>query len=66
MYTEPMISTNDIRYLKPPGPAAAAASAEVRERVAAMLADIEAGGVDAVRRFSRELDGWDPDTFVVG
>ena len=33
--------------------------------MSAMLADIEAGGLDAVRRWSRELDGWDPPSFVV-
>jgi len=60
-----MISSNDVRYLKHPGPPAAEASAEVRDRVSAMLADIEAGGLDAVRRWSRELDGWDPPSFVV-
>jgi sulfopropanediol 3-dehydrogenase len=54
------------RYLKMPAPAAAAAEAdvEVRRRVEAMLADIEAGGIDAVRRWSRELDGWAPPSFV--
>ena len=60
-----MISANDVRYLKHPGPPAGEASAEVRERVTAMLADIEAGGHDAVRRWSRELDGWDPDSLLV-
>lgn len=30
-----------------------------------MLRDIEKGGIDAVRRHSRELDGWNPESFVV-
>jgi len=30
-----------------------------------MLRDIELGGIDAVRRWSRELDDWSPDSFVV-
>jgi sulfopropanediol 3-dehydrogenase len=52
------------RFLKAPGPPAAGAGEEVRRTVEAMLADIERDGIDAVRRFSRELDGWDPDSFV--
>jgi sulfopropanediol 3-dehydrogenase len=31
-----------------------------------MLARIEREGMDAVRRYSRELDGWDPPSFRVG
>ena len=38
-------------------------SAEVVERVHSMLRDIEASGADAVHRYSRELDGWDPPSF---
>jgi sulfopropanediol 3-dehydrogenase len=52
-----------VRYLKQPGPAPAAAVDDVRRRVEAMLSDIEQGGIDAVRRWSRELDGWDPESF---
>jgi sulfopropanediol 3-dehydrogenase len=65
MQTSTTSSPSGVRYLKPPGPPAPEASVEVRERVAAMLADVQAGGLDAVRRWSRELDGWDPETFVV-
>ena len=53
-------------FLKHPGPAAPGVTDEIRRRVETMLADIESGGVDAVRRWSRELDDWDPDEFVVG
>ena len=31
-----------------------------------MLSAIERGGIDAVRRYSRELDDWDPPSFEVG
>jgi sulfopropanediol 3-dehydrogenase len=31
-----------------------------------MLLDIERGGLDAVRAYSRELDGWSPASFEVG
>jgi sulfopropanediol 3-dehydrogenase len=54
----------EARYLKAPAPRAAAASDAIRRRVEEMLADIEAGGAEAVRRWSRELDGWDPESFV--
>jgi sulfopropanediol 3-dehydrogenase len=59
-----MTTTHPTRYLKPPGAPAPGASEEVRRRVEAMLADIDRGGADAVRRWSRELDGWDPPSFV--
>ena len=38
---------------------------EVKERVSEMLLRIEGGGMDAVRAYSRELDGWDPPDFRV-
>ena len=53
-------------YLKPPNPPTTEASDELRERVATMLRDIERGGIDAVRRWSRELDDWAPADFRVG
>ncbi|MGZ4243726.1 MAG: histidinol dehydrogenase [Solirubrobacteraceae bacterium] len=37
----------------------------VSQRVSEMLATIERGGIDAVRSYSRELDGWDPPSFEV-
>ncbi|MCW3064876.1 MAG: hisD [Solirubrobacterales bacterium] len=60
-----MTAIPDVRYRKAPGPPAPAASDEIRRRVESMLADIDAGGLDAVRRWSRELDGWDPESFVL-
>ncbi len=53
-------------YLKSPTAASAAGSdSAVRERVSEMLSTIEKGGIDAVRRYSRELDDWDPPSFEV-
>jgi sulfopropanediol 3-dehydrogenase len=52
-------------YLKAPNPPTAEVTEELRQRVSAMLLDIEHGGIDAVRRWSRELDGWDPESFVI-
>ncbi|VDC30250.1 histidinol dehydrogenase [Pseudogemmobacter humi] len=37
---------------------------DVRPRVEAMLAQIRAGREDAVRRFARDLDGWEGEIFV--
>jgi sulfopropanediol 3-dehydrogenase len=53
------------RYLKPPAPLTMEATDELRARVADMLRDIELGGLDAVRRWSAQLDDFSPDSFVV-
>ena len=55
-------------FLKSPTAAAAAGpDPAVAERVSEMLLRIERDGLDAVRAYSRELDGWDPDGgFEVG
>jgi sulfopropanediol 3-dehydrogenase len=37
----------------------------VSARVSEMLATIDRDGIDAVRRYSRELDDWDPPSFEV-
>jgi sulfopropanediol 3-dehydrogenase len=52
---------DDPLYLKSPSTnAAAGPDPAVAARVSEMLLAIERGGVDAVRGYSRELDGWDP------
>lgn len=43
----------------------AAPDPAVAERVSEMLLAIEHRGADAVRAYSRELDGWDPPSFEV-
>jgi len=40
-------------------------SGQVRRTVDRMLADIEREREAAIRRYSRELDGWDPPSFLV-
>lgn len=40
-------------------------TAEVRRTVSEMLLRIERCGEPAIRRYSRELDGWDPSSFLV-
>jgi sulfopropanediol 3-dehydrogenase len=54
------------RHLKRASAPPARASDEVRRTVAEILADVEQRGGDAVREWSLRLDGWDPDTFLVG
>ncbi len=53
-------------YLKDAPRYSAQVTADVRRTVAEMLDRIQRGGADAIRHYSRELDGWDPPTFVVG
>ncbi len=56
----------DVRYLKKPDEEPVKGSPpEVKERVSEMLIRIERGGMDAVKEYSRELDGWDPPEFRV-
>ncbi len=50
-----------VSYLKAPNAVTPEATDELRARVSEMLLDIERGGIDAVRRYSRELDDWDPE-----
>jgi sulfopropanediol 3-dehydrogenase len=52
-------------YLKTPKDAEGVRR-EVVETVGRMLSDIRAGGEEAVRRYCRELDDWDPESFVLG
>jgi sulfopropanediol 3-dehydrogenase len=53
-------------YLKSPAVSeTVAGNRAVSDRVSEMLLSIEARGIEAVRHFSRELDGWDPEDFEV-
>ncbi len=54
-----------VTYIKRAQPRDRASDEAVRAAVAEMLADIEAGGLESVRRHSRRLDGWDPPSFSV-
>lgn len=53
-----------ISYLKKATQTAEAGKTDVRAAVERMLAEIEAGGDDAVRRFARELDKWEGEIVV--
>ena len=55
-----------LKYLKQPNEDPVKGSPpEIKERVSEMLLRIEREGMDAVRDYSRELDGWDPPDFRV-
>ena len=51
------------RYLKKGNEVTAEASREVKDRVAEILESVEVHGEDAVRDYSRRLDGWNPESF---
>jgi len=53
------------QYLKAPNPPTTEATDELRNRVSEILRDIEIGGLDAVRRYSRDFDAWEPGDFIV-
>ena len=53
-----------IEYLKQATPPVQAIDTATAETVRRMLNEIEAGGEDAVRRYTRELDGWHGDIVV--
>jgi sulfopropanediol 3-dehydrogenase len=57
----------EFRYLKAPARAGATSldPEVVRARVATMLSEIESGGIDAIRRYASELDGYTADSFRV-
>lgn len=54
-----------MHYLKQPQPTPEEVTLEVAETVTEIIADVERGGTDAVRRHSQRLDGWDPPSFRV-
>jgi sulfopropanediol 3-dehydrogenase len=53
-----------IEYLKRADKTPRSGEDDTRERVAAMLAAIEAGGEDRARAYARELDGWQDEIVV--
>jgi sulfopropanediol 3-dehydrogenase len=54
-----------VEYLKQEPMYAPAGSESVRRTVSEMLARIQRDGVDAIRAYSRDLDHWDPPSFIV-
>jgi sulfopropanediol 3-dehydrogenase len=54
-----------MRYLKQPQSTSEDVTMKVRETVAQIISDVEREGTVAVRRYSRQLDDWDPPSFRV-
>ena len=52
-------------YLKQAPWHSKAVSADVKATVSEMLSRIDADPEGEIRRYSRELDGWDPESFLV-
>jgi sulfopropanediol 3-dehydrogenase len=52
-----------VKILKPGGHRLFEEDRETARYVAGMLAELERDGMDAVRRFSRQFDDWDPPSF---
>jgi sulfopropanediol 3-dehydrogenase len=55
-----------IEYLKQAPWHSRAASEDVKRTVSEMLSRIDADPEGEIRRYSRELDGWEPESFLVG
>lgn len=51
-------------YLKQTPMYSAHVTEEVKRTVSTMLTKIEHDGVEAIREYSRDLDGWDPPSFI--
>lgn len=54
-----------VHYLKRAAPRSHDGNRDLTDRVRSMLSDIEQNGDEAVRRYARELDGWDRSDFRV-
>jgi sulfopropanediol 3-dehydrogenase len=54
-----------VEYLKKSEPQSREVAQGIRDTVSKILLDVESEGITAVRRYSEELDGWNPDSFVV-
>jgi sulfopropanediol 3-dehydrogenase len=54
-----------VEYLKKGEPQSREVTQGIRDTVSKILFDVEREGIDAVRRYSEELDDWNPDSFVV-
>lgn len=52
-------------YLKRGWPLGVTRDPQVVATVSRILSDIEREGLPAIRRYSRDLDGWNPESFVV-
>jgi sulfopropanediol 3-dehydrogenase len=64
MINQRLLDHQDLLFLKRPGAdRPAGTDPAIAARVSEILLDIERGGEDALRRYSSDLDRWDPDSF---
>ncbi len=54
-----------MEYLKKARPQEEGVTQKVRDAVSEILLAVEKEGIAAVRRYSEQLDDWNPDSFVV-
>jgi sulfopropanediol 3-dehydrogenase len=54
-----------MEYLKKAEPIGEQVTRDIRESVSEILMAVEKEGITAVRRYSEQLDGWNPESFVV-
>jgi sulfopropanediol 3-dehydrogenase len=55
-----------VEYLKKAEPIGEQVTQGIRDTVSRILLDVEKEGIAAIRRYSEQLDGWNPESFVVG
>jgi sulfopropanediol 3-dehydrogenase len=63
MINTPVLDHPELLILKRPAATADGRDRAIAARVSEILLEIERGGEDALRRYSRDLDGWDPPSF---
>lgn len=63
MITRRLLDDPELLFLKRPEVERVGEDPAIATRVSEILLDIERGGEDALRRYARELDGWDGDSF---
>jgi sulfopropanediol 3-dehydrogenase len=54
-----------MEYLKKAEPIGEQVTQDIRESVSEILMAVEREGITAVRRYSKQLDDWNPESFVV-
>jgi Histidinol dehydrogenase len=54
-----------VEYLKKTQPQEEGVTQKIRDAVSEILSAVEKEGIAAVRRYSEQLDNWNPESFVV-
>jgi sulfopropanediol 3-dehydrogenase len=55
-----------VEYLKKAKPVGDQVTQGIRDTVSRILLEVEKEGISAIRRYSEQLDGWNPESFLVG